>query len=35
MAGAAARAWVQAYTDVDGETGRMAAVLEGLPRPRG
>ena len=35
VAGAAGRAWVQAYTDVDGETGRMAAVLEGLRRPAG
>jgi len=32
-AGAAARAWVQANTDVDGETARMAAVIEALPRP--
>jgi glycosyltransferase involved in cell wall biosynthesis len=32
-AGAAARAWVQAHSNVDGETGRMAAVLEALRRP--
>ena len=34
-AGAAARAWVQANTDVDGETARMAAVIEALPRGPG
>ena len=32
VAGAAGRAWVEAYTDVDGETARMSAVLERLPR---
>ncbi len=34
-AGAAAREWVRANTDVDGETARMAAVIEAMPRPRG
>jgi colanic acid/amylovoran biosynthesis glycosyltransferase len=32
-AGAQARAWVQAHSDVDAETARMAAVVEALPRP--
>ncbi len=32
-AGAQARAWVRANTDVDAETARMAALIEGLPRP--
>jgi len=31
-AGAQARAWVQANADVDAETGRMAALIEALPR---
>ena len=31
-AGARARAWVQANSDVDGETARMAAVIEALAR---
>ncbi|MBW3608158.1 MAG: glycosyltransferase [Actinobacteria bacterium] len=32
-AGAQARAWVQANADVDGETARMAAVIEALRTP--
>lgn len=33
-AGARARAWVQANADVDGETARMATVIEALARSR-
>jgi glycosyltransferase involved in cell wall biosynthesis len=34
-AGAAARSWVRANTDVDGETARMAAVIAALRGPAG